>query len=111
MRIESLLLLAVLSLGLGCKATTGGLLVDQYQVDSFLRSHPSLSQIDKECLKNRTFQIGMTQEVVEVLLGRPRKIEQIKTGRGQMEKHIYNRSQLGIQFMLFDENGILSGIE
>ena len=80
----------------------------QDQIDAYIQAHPDLPEVDKACIYDGRFEIGMQIETVRFLLGEPREIEVIQQPWAQQEKWIYKRGNFKIFFM---EDGGVVGIQ
>ena len=77
--------------------------------DNFIQSHPDLSELDKTCVYDNRFEVGIFQETVKFLLGEPYKVEIVHQPWATQENWIYRVK--GKMTFIIEENrvvGILS---
>jgi hypothetical protein len=81
---------------------------DQVQIDAYIQEHPDLPEIDKSCIYDGRFEIGITQETLFFLLGEPFEKESIKQPWALQERWKYKRKNQKI-FVIEDRHvvGIL----
>jgi len=80
----------------------------QAQIDAYIQSNPDLPELDKACIYEGRFEIGMKKETVRFLLGEPRSVEIIQQPWAQQEKWTYKRGNFKVFYM--EDNGVV-GIE
>jgi hypothetical protein len=80
----------------------------QTEIDAYIQSHPDLPELDKACIYDGRFEIGMKKETVRFLLGEPRSLEIIQQPWAQQEKWTYKRGNFKVFYM---EDGGVVGIE
>ena len=78
------------------------------QLDQYVKAHPNLSELDKSCLYDGRFEVGMGQETVRFLLGEPKEIEVIQQPWARQEKWYYKQG--GKKAFYMEDNGVV-GIE
>jgi hypothetical protein len=69
-RHVSLLSLLALALVIG-NCSTKNIRPAADEIDVYLQNHPDIPQLDKRCILDGTFSVGMKQETVKFLLGPP----------------------------------------
>ncbi|HEX3019157.1 MAG TPA: hypothetical protein VHP36_02600 [Chitinispirillaceae bacterium] len=81
---------------------------DQTQIDAYVQAHPDLPELDKSCIYDGRFEIGIKQETLFFLLGEPPMIEKIQQPWAMQEKWIYRKGNSKV-FILEDKHvvGIL----
>jgi hypothetical protein len=81
---------------------------EQQEIDAYIQAHPDLPEIDKSCIYDGRFEIGITQETLFFLLGEPFEKESIKQPWALQEKWKYKRKNQKI-FIIEDRHvvGIL----
>jgi hypothetical protein len=81
---------------------------NQTQIDAYIQAHPDLPEYDKQCIYDGRFEIGIKQETLEFMLGKPPKLETIKQPWAVQERWIYSRKGQKI-FVIEDKHvvGIL----
>ncbi|MBD3316539.1 MAG: hypothetical protein GF344_12190 [Chitinivibrionales bacterium] len=92
----------------GCGSSRDFVKPDQAQIDAYIQAHPDLPELDKACILDGRFEIGMRRETVRFLLGEPKKIEQIKQPWALQEKWYYKKGNVKVFFM--EGDGVV-GIE
>jgi len=80
----------------------------QTEIDSYIQSHPDLPELDKACIYDGRFEIGMKAETVRFLLGEPRSLEIVQQPWAQQEKWTYKRGNSKVFYM--EDAGVV-GIE
>ncbi len=80
----------------------------QSEIDEYIANNPDLPELDKACIYDGRFEVGMKQETVKFLLGEPKQIEIIQQPWAQQEKWIYKAGNHKIFFI--EDNGVV-GIE
>ncbi len=80
----------------------------QTEIDAYIANHPDLPEIDKACIYDGRFEVGMQQETLRFLLGPPKEIEIIQQPWAQQEKWIYKAGNFKIFYI--EDNGVV-GIE
>lgn len=81
---------------------------DQDTIDEYVKSHPDLNELDKACIYDGRFEVGMGQETVRFLLGEPKEILIIQQPWAQQEKWKYKSG--GEKIFYMEDNGVV-GIE
>ena len=77
----------------------------QEDIDSYVQTHPDLPELDKSCIYDGRFEIGMKQETVQFLLGEPNKIEIIRQPWATQENWIYKKA--GIKTFIMEEKHVV----
>jgi hypothetical protein len=80
----------------------------QADIDAYVKIHPDLPELDKACIYDGRFEVGMLQETVRFLLGEPKDIETIQQPWAQQEKWWYKQGNKKVFYM--EDNGVV-GIE
>jgi hypothetical protein len=80
----------------------------QDEIDAYVQAHPDLPEVDKACIYDGRFEIGMRAETVRFLLGEPKKLEIIQQPWAQQEKWTYKSGNFKVFYM---EDGGVVGIE
>lgn len=80
----------------------------QQQIDEFVKNNPDLPELDKACIYDGRFEVGMRKETVRFLLGEPKTIEQIQQPWAMQEKWTYKYG--GDKIFYMEDNGVV-GIE
>lgn len=80
----------------------------QDDIDKYIEQHPDLAEVDKSCILDGRFEIGITQETLFFLLGEPIEKESIKQPWALQEKWKYKRKHQKV-FVIEDRHvvGIL----
>lgn len=80
----------------------------QEEIDTYVQEHPDLPELDKSCIYDGRFEIGIKQETLFFLLGEPYKQEKIQQPWALQEKWIYKKKNQKI-FIIEDRHvvGIL----
>lgn len=92
----------------GCGSTKDFIKPSQEQIDAYIQEHPDLPEIDKSCIYDGRFEIGIKQETLYFLLGEPYQQEKVQQPWALQEKWIYKKRNQKI-FILEDKHvvGIL----
>jgi hypothetical protein len=80
----------------------------QTEIDTYIQAHPDLPELDKACIYDGRFEIGMKMGTVRFLLGEPKMNETIQQPWAQQEKWTYKRGNFKVFYM---EDGGVVGIE
>ena len=80
----------------------------QDAMDKYVKEHPNLPELDKKCIYDGRFEVGMQEETVRFLLGEPKEIETIQQPWAKQEKWFYKQS--GKKMFYMEDNGVV-GIE
>ncbi len=80
----------------------------QEEIDSYVKEHPDLPELDKSCIYDGRFEIGIKQETLFFLLGEPVTQEKVQQPWALQEKWTYKKRDQKI-FILEDKHvvGIL----
>ncbi len=81
---------------------------DQAQIDSYIQQNPDLPELDKSCIYDGRFEIGIKKETLSFLLGEPYKLETVQQPWATQEKWTYKKGNHKI-FIIEDRHvvGIL----
>jgi hypothetical protein len=77
----------------------------QEDIDQYVQAHPDLPELDKSCIYDGRFEIGMKQETVLFLLGNPNKIEIVKQPWATQENWVYKKA--GIKTFILEEKHVV----
>jgi len=80
----------------------------QDEIDVYIRNNPDLPELDKACIYDGRFEIGMQASTVRFLLGEPKKLEIVKQPWAEQERWTYKRGNFKVFYM---EDGGVVGIE
>jgi outer membrane biogenesis lipoprotein LolB len=80
----------------------------QQEIDTYVQEHPDLPELDKSCIYDGRFEIGIKQETLYFLLGEPYQQEKIQQPWALQEKWVYKKRHQKI-FIIEDRHvvGIL----
>ena len=92
----------------GCVASKDFIKPSQEEIDSYIQTHPDMPELDKSCIYDGRFEIGIKQETLYFLLGEPLTQEKIQQPWALQEKWTYKKRHSKI-FILEDKHvvGIL----
>ncbi|HON10669.1 MAG TPA: hypothetical protein PLE24_07365 [Chitinispirillaceae bacterium] len=81
---------------------------DQAQIDAYIQQNPDLPELDKSCIYDGRFEIGIKKETLYFLLGEPHTMETMHQPWAVQEKWIYKKGNHKI-FIIEDKHvvGIL----
>lgn len=110
-RVKSLLFAGVILAGMlvtGCLSTKDFIKPSQEEIDSYVQEHPDLPELDKSCIYDGRFEIGIKQETLYFLLGEPYQQEKVQQPWALQEKWVYKKRNQKI-FIIEDRHvvGIL----
>lgn len=80
----------------------------QDQIDAYIQNHPDLPELDKACIYDGRFEIGMKAETVRFLLGEPKSLETVQQPWAEQEKWTYKSGTFKVFYM--EDDGVV-GIE
>jgi|WetSurMetagenome_2_1015567.scaffolds.fasta_scaffold00025_30 hypothetical protein len=81
----------------------------QEKIDEYLQAHPDLPDLDKQCIIDGRFEVGMKVETLEFLLEKPDKLEIVKQPWATQENWIYNKS--GKKTFIIEEKHVVGILE
>jgi hypothetical protein len=81
----------------------------QEQVDAYIQEHPDLPDLDKQCIYDGRFEIGMKMETLQFLLDKPDKLEIVKQPWATQENWIYNKN--GRKTFIIEEKHVVGILE
>jgi hypothetical protein len=81
----------------------------QDQIDTYVQAHPDLPDLDKQCIYDGRFEIGMKVETLEFLLEKPDKLEVVKQPWATQENWIYNKN--GKKTFIIEEKHVVGILE
>jgi hypothetical protein len=79
------------------------------QIDLYVQAHPDLPDLDKQCIYDGRFEIGMKVETLEFLLEKPDKLEVVKQPWATQENWIYNKN--GRKTFIIEEKHVVGILE
>ena len=77
------------------------------QTDSYVETHPDLSQLDRDCIEDGRFEVGMSAETVRFLLGEPKEIEIVQQPWAKQEKWTYHKGG-GSKVFYMEDKGVVA---
>ncbi|MBD3320475.1 MAG: hypothetical protein GF350_05190 [Chitinivibrionales bacterium] len=81
---------AILIMVIGC--TTKQLVKpDMERIDAYIKANPDLPELDKSCIYDGRFEVGLRKETVKFLLGEPKKIEIVHQPWATQENWVYKK--------------------
>jgi len=81
----------------------------QEDIDAYVQTHPDLPDLDKQCIYDGRFEIGMKVETLDFLLHKPDKLEIVKQPWATQENWIYNKS--GKKTFIIEEKHVVGILE
>lgn len=81
----------------------------QQEIDAYIQNHPDLPELDKSCIVDGRFEIGIKQETLRFLLGEPKKLETVHQPWAVQEKWIYKRH--GQKVFIIEEKHVVGILE
>ena len=73
------------------------------QIENYMSQHSDLSSLDKSCIEEGRFEVGMGQDAVRFLLGEPKKIEIVQQPWAKQEKWVYVHGRDKKEFYMEDK--------
>jgi len=80
----------------------------QSEIDFYVKEHPDMPELDKACIYDGRFEVGMRASTVRFLLGEPKETLIIQQPWAQQEKWIYKHG--GEKIFYMEDAGVV-GIE
>lgn len=112
MKIRTLMLEVAMVLSVivaGCSTSKDFIKPDQTQIDAYVQAHPDLPELDKSCIYDGRFEIGIKQETLHFLLGEPKKMETIQQPWAVQEKWIYKKG--GKKIFIIEDKHVVGILE
>jgi hypothetical protein len=81
----------------------------QDEIDAYVQAHPDLPDLDKQCIYDGRFEIGMKVETIEFLLHKPDKLEIVKQPWATQENWIYFKN--GKKTFIIEERHVVGILE
>jgi outer membrane protein assembly factor BamE (lipoprotein component of BamABCDE complex) len=78
----------------------------QDQIDQYVQQHPDLPELDKACIYDGRFEVGMQAASVAFLLGEPRLVETVQQPWAKQQKWTYKRGNFKVFYM--EDNGVVA---
>jgi hypothetical protein len=82
---------------------------NQEKIDQYVQSHPDLPDLDKQCIYDGRFEIGMKVETLEFLLEKPDKLDIVKQPWATQENWIYYKN--GRKTFIIEEKHVVGILE
>jgi len=101
--------IALAALVIGSCAPKDFIKPDQAQIDAYIQAHPDLPELDKSCIYDGRFEIGIKLETLSFLLGEPRKVETVHQPWAVQEKWIYRRG--GQKIFIIEDKHVVGILE
>ncbi len=80
----------------------------QLEIDAYVKNHPDLPELDKACIYDGRFEVGMRAETVRFLLGEPKELTTIIQPWAPQERWMYKQG--GEKIFYMEDKGVV-GIE
>ena len=109
------LLSAVLSAAIAVTFISGGCAPKQVikptiqKIDEYIRGTPDLPELDKSCIYDGRFEVGLLMETVKFLLGEPKKVEIVHQPWAVQENWIYTRG--GRKVFIIEDKHVVGILE
>ncbi|MDG5815586.1 hypothetical protein QA601_10875 [Chitinispirillales bacterium ANBcel5] len=103
-RVLNLILLSAVILLSGC-ASRDLIKRDRAEVDAYIAQNPELSSLDRTCLQQGRFEIGITAETLRFMLGEPNSIETVQRPWASQEYWRYRRG--GQKVFIIEDNHVV----
>lgn len=98
LRILSAILLLCAVLFAGC-TSRDFIRPSQAEMDTYIQANPDLPELDKSCIYDGRFEIGMLQETVRFMLGEPKLVESVKQPWALQEHWTYKKGNSKVFIM------------
>ena len=105
--LSAIILSSFLFVSFGCYGSSF-IKPTQDMIDAYVKENPNLPELDKRCIYDGRFEVGMGQETVRFLLGEPKELEIIQQPWAKQEKWTYKQGNKKVFYM--EDNGVV-GIE
>jgi len=79
------------------------------EIDTYIRAHPDIPELDKACIYDGRFEVGLRKETVTFLLGEPRKIEIVHQPWATQQNWIYTRG--GKKTFIIEDDHVVGILE
>ncbi|MBD3346258.1 MAG: hypothetical protein GF401_14470 [Chitinivibrionales bacterium] len=99
------LALAILVIAIGCSSSKQMVKPDMAAIDSYIKANPDLPELDKSCIYDGRFEVGMQKETVKFLLGEPKKIEIVHQPWATQENWVYTKG--GKKVFIIEDDGVV----
>lgn len=100
--------LSILILG-GCAAQNAVVKPSIHQIDAYIKQNPDIPELDKACIYDGRFEVGLRQSTVEFLLGKPKKVEIIHQPWAVQENWTYTKG--GKKVFIMEDNHVVGILE
>lgn len=107
-KVVSIIVVFSLLFTIGCLASRDLVKPNQDEIDEYIKNNPDLPELDKACIYDGRFEVGMKTSTVEFLLGEPKERETVVQPWAEQEKWIYKVG--GEKIFYMEDNGVV-GIE
>ncbi|HUI93608.1 MAG TPA: hypothetical protein VLX68_15280 [Chitinivibrionales bacterium] len=81
----------------------------QEDIDKYVQAHPDLPDLDKQCIYDGRFEIGMKVETLDFLLGKPDRLDIVKQPWATQENWIYFKN--GKKTFIIEEKHVVGILE
>jgi hypothetical protein len=61
------------------------------KIDEYIKTNPDVPELDKSCIYDGRFEVGLRMETIKFLLGEPKKVEIVHQPWAVQENWIYTR--------------------
>ncbi len=106
--LSSIALAVALCICVGC-FTRPFIKPKQEDIDQYVQAHPDLPDLDKQCIYDGRFEIGMKVETLDFLLGKPDKLDIVKQPWATQENWIYYKN--GRKTFIIEEKHVVGILE
>ncbi len=72
---------------------------DQASIDAYIQGNPDLPELDKSCIYDGRFEIGMLQETVRFLLGEAKNVQTVQQPWALQEHWSYKKGNVKVFIM------------
>ena len=95
--------LVLLMVGAGCMKAV--VKPDIKRIDLYIQSNPDLPELDKQCIYDGRFEVGLRMETIKFLLGEPKKVEIVQQPWAVQQNWIYTRG--GKKVFIIEDKHVL----
>ena len=81
----------------------------QDAIDLYVQNNPDLPDLDKQCVYDGRFEIGMKLETLEFLLGKPDRLDTVKQQWAVQENWTYHKN--GKKLFVIEEKHVVGILE
>ncbi len=93
----------------GCASQQAVVKPSIHEIDAYIQKHPDLPELDKACIYDGRFEVGLRQSTVEFLLGDPKKVEIVHQPWAVQENWLYTKG--GKKVFIMEDDHVVGILE